>query len=351
MPRSSRFSGRCFPSLTVTLFFILTLAVTVTCSAQTFVSFDGPLAGNQSGGLFTAGTFPVAINRWGCIGLVTVDNNGITHAFVREPNGKYRTVHPPKATQTFLAGMNGSGQVAGAFQDSGFHEHGYVKNTDGTYTVLDPPGATGLTTVVGINDAGQVAGNAYIGGTRMPFFWDPAHPNTYVVLTIPGSTGTGAVAINAGGQIAGIYFDSSSQEHGFLRNADGTIASFEIAGASQMYVTAMNKWGTITGNSFNQGVTSGFLRYSGGGQKSYGSCSHCGPQPTAINNKGVVVGYFFSEGGGNSAFSMDRSLTTTGIPVPFSNTSTAASGINDVGQIVGTYIDSNGASHGWLELP
>jgi len=57
--------------------------------------------------------------------------------------------------------------------------------------------------------------------------------------------------------------------HGFLRNADGTFAKFRVAGAPQMFMGALNDFGTITGNAFNQGVTSGFLRYSGSGIKSY----------------------------------------------------------------------------------
>jgi hypothetical protein len=351
MRRSNLFSGKYLSSLTIPLFFIFTLAVTGTCFAQTFVSFDGPLAGNQSGDLFTAGTFPVAINRWGCIGLMTVDNNGLTHSFVREPNGKYVTVHPPKAKQTFLAGINASGQVAGSFIDYSGHEHGYVRNADGTYTQLDATGAFSGTRVAGINNAGQVVGNLFTGISES-FFWDPSHPDTYVVFTAPEAVTTVAAAINASGQIAGIFIDNSALlNHGFLRNADGTFAKFRVAGSPQMTVDAMNDFGTITGNSYDQGVTSGFLRYSGGGIKFYGAESHGGPQPAAINNHGVVVGYMFSDGGGNAAFSVDRSLTVSFISVPFSNTATTASGINDVGQIVGTYTDSNGVSHGWLEQP
>ena len=209
MPRFNSFPGKILSSLAVTLFFTFTVGAAGICVAQSFVSFDGPLAGTQTGGLYPPGTFPVAINRWGCIGLVTVDDNGLTHAFVREPNGKYVTVHPPKARVTFLTGINASGQVAGSFIDYTAHEYGYIKNTDGSYTLLNPPGSTGLISVVGINDAGQVAGNAYIGSISQPFFWDPAHPNTYVVISIPGGVGTGVVAINSSGQIAGIYFDSS----------------------------------------------------------------------------------------------------------------------------------------------
>src|SRR5215467_1780257 len=144
------------PLLSLVACFVLALSFAGTSQAQTFISFDGPFAGTISGGLFQAGTFPVAINRWGCIGLVTVDNDGLTHAFVREPNGKYVTVHPPKAKQTFLVGINASGQVAGSFIDYSGNEHGYVKNTDGTYSQLDAPGAFSGTRVVGINDAGQV---------------------------------------------------------------------------------------------------------------------------------------------------------------------------------------------------
>jgi hypothetical protein len=345
----SRFDRRSTELSFTACLVLLALTFAGTIQAQSFTSFDGPLAGTQSGSSFIAGTFPVAINRWGCIGLVTVDNNGLSHAFVREPNGKYITVHPPKAKQTFLVGINASGQVAGSFIDYSSKEHGYVKNTDGTYTQLDAPGAFSGTRVTGINDAGQVAGNLF-SGVSESFFWDPAHPDTYTVFTAPEAITTVAAAINASGQIAGVFIDNSALlNHGFLRNPDGTFAKFRVAGSPQMSVDAMNDFGTITGNAFNQGVTSGFLRYSGGGIKFYGAESHGGPQPAAINNHGVVVGYMFSDGGGNAAFSADRSLTVSFIPVPFSNTATTASGINDVGQIVGTYTDSNGVSHGWLE--
>jgi len=328
-------------------FAALALSFAGIIQAQTFTSFDGPLAGTISGSQYQAGTFPVAINRWGCIGLMTVDDNGITHSFVREPNGKYVTVHPPKAKQTFLAGINASGEVAGSFIDYSGHEHGYVKNTDGTYTQIDIVGAFSGTRVTGINDAGQVTGNLF-SGISEAFFWDPAHPEASGVFTAPESIATYAVAINASGQIAGLYVDNFIlRDHGFLRNPDGTFTKVWIA--PHMTVGALNNFGTIAGNAFKEGVTFGFMRYSGGKNKTYGAESNGGPLPMAINNHGVVVGYLFSDGGGNVAFSADRSLAISVISVPFSNTGTTASGINDAGQIVGTWTDSNGVSHGWLE--
>ncbi len=305
------------------------------------------MAGRQSGG-----TFPWVVTRWGGIGLTTIDDNGTVRAYLRHPNGTYLQIQPPGATTTTIGGINASGQVAGAYVDGQHKEHGYIRNTDGTYLTLDPPGSTGLTYVVGINDKGQIAGNAFIGGNVSGFFWDPAQPNNYVTFTVPGGTFRGASAINASGQIAGGYTDSSTNEpRGFLRNTDGTFSTFTVPGSTQLVVYAMNKWGTITGSSFDQGVTNGFLRYAGGGQKYYEDQSHGGPEAAAINDNGLVVGWLFSDGGNDVAFSTDRSLTTTLIPVPFSNQGCRAYAANNAGQIAGTYVDATGVSHGWIYQP
>jgi probable HAF family extracellular repeat protein len=64
------------------------------------------------------------------------------------------------------------------------------------------------------------------------------------------------------------------------------------------------------------------------------------------------VGWFsYSNGSSDVAFSMDRNLTPETIPVPFSNQSTRAIGVNNAGQIVGAFVDANGIPHGWLYLP
>ena len=45
----------------------------------------------------------------------------------------------------------------------------------------------------------------------------------------PGSQGTQAFAINPGGSITGIYFDSNGVD-GFLRTRDGTITNIDVPG-------------------------------------------------------------------------------------------------------------------------
>jgi uncharacterized membrane protein len=334
-------------------FLFLTLATTVltagTGHAQgTFVSFDGPHAGTQQ----YHGTFPVAISPWGGVVLMTIGDDGVAGAYVRRPNGSYLQIQPPPGgSYPSVAGINARGQVAGAYWDSQNNELGFIRNADGTYVTVDPPGSNGQTTIAGINDRGQVAGNAEVNGAATPFFWEPGN---YVTFSVPGGTYPRAVAINNDGQIAGSYGTSNYQSYGFLRKSDGTLSSFIIAGNSSLQVNAMNNWGTIVGSSFDSNGSAGdtFLRYAGGGQKYIYGDSHGAVMPAAISDKGIVVGTDF--GGDTSygnAFSADRNLTLTLIPVPFTAQGSTANGVNKAGQIVGTYIDANGASHGWIYLP
>lgn len=286
---------------------------------------------------------------------MTTGDNGVAGAYVRHPNGTYlQILPPPGGSSVSVAGFNASGQVAGTYWDSQTYGRGFIRNADGTYVTLDPPGSNGLTNIAGINDKGQVAGNAVVNGATTLFFWDPAQPGNYVTFSVPGAIYPVAVAINNDGKIAGWYYTSTGEGHGFLRRSDGTISSFIITGKTNLQATAMNKWGTIVGVSFysNDSATDTFLRYAGGGQKSVLGSSHGAIGPAAINDMGIVVGTEF--GGGalyGNAFSVDRSLTLTLIPVPFTAQGTTADAVNDAGQIVGTYIDVNGASHGWIFLP
>ena len=326
------------------------------CVAQgTFVSFDGPHAGIASGN----GTFPAAMNRLGGIALVTVDDSHTTRAYVRHhKNGSYLQIQPPNALATYVTGLNSKGQVAGSFINTNRQTLGYVRNVDGTYVILNPPGSTGLVNVVGINKAGQVALNANFSGINMAFFWDPANPDTYVTLSVTGGTFIAAGAINDSGQIAGVYTDSKTNlGRGFFRNSDGSISTFTLApylAVTSFGVGAMNNWGTILGGFFDSNGSDSalFLRYSGGGQRYAFGSSHGGLEPAATNDNGIVVGTEF--GGDTSygnAFSVDRTLTETMIPVPFTSQGSTANAVNNAGQIVGTYIDANGASHGWIYLP
>jgi uncharacterized membrane protein len=334
--------------------FAVVVLLAGTCLAQgTFVSFDGPHAGTGSG----QGTAAVAISPGGGVGLTTVDDSNVTRAYVRHPNGDYLQIAPPNAVATYISGVNASGQVAGTFIESNRTTLGYVRNTDGTYTILNPPGANGLLNLAGINDAGQVAGTANPGQPWMPFFWDPAQPDNYVTFGVNGGTFVLAAAINGSGQVAGDYSNSRSVTMGFVRSSDGTITTFNllksIAGGD-LQVKAMNDKGTILCefSDENNSSTDLLLRYSGGGQNWAVGPEEGGFVPAAINDPGTSVGLVYDgETSPATAFAMTRSFDNILIPIPADAQSSMATAVNNAGQIVGSYVDTSGVSHGWIYTP
>src|SRR5438132_11980561 len=111
---------------------------------------------------------------------------------------------------------------------------------------------------------------------------------------VPNSTQTHPTAINAAGQITGYYFGQDNSYHGFLRERDGTIISFDAPGGADPFhgirPLAINAPGQIVGfydlHDFNDANT-GFLRERDGTIISFG------PVPSAINDAGQIVGEGF----------------------------------------------------------
>jgi hypothetical protein len=324
---------------------LFVLAFGISSAQAQYISFDGPNAGTQSG----QGTFPVAITRDGFIGLTVVDNSFISHAYVRMPKGNYTAVVPPNSLATYLAGLNSGRQVAGSFVDTSHQTHGFFRDANGQFTQLDAPNSNGSTNVAGLNAVGQVVGNFFAtGGVQESFFWDPKNPSEYVVITVPGSSFTVTMGINTGGEITGLYGDSSGQ-HGFVRAANGSFTSFDFGSTANFGGPLLiNTRGQVAGGYSDQGIDSGFLREPLGQIIVWGSGSHTGPQPEGMNDLGVIVGFEFGEGGNNVAFERDTAGNITFLNIPFSNTASSANAINRGGHITGTYTDSAGVNHGWV---
>jgi len=85
--------------------------------------------------------------------------------------------------------------------------------SNGVWTQLDVPGAA-QTVAQGINDAGVVAG-VYFDSDLNQHGWVLAH-GVYITVDVPGSTFTGIFNINAEGEIVGAYGDTNGVQHGFI---------------------------------------------------------------------------------------------------------------------------------------
>ena len=131
----------------------------------------------------------------------------------------------------------------------------------------------------------------------------------------------------------------SSPQSFLLTN--GTFTYFSATGSTWTMATDINDAGQITGNELTaQGVWVGFLD-SGGTFTTFAPAGATATVPYGINDSGQIVGY--ATVGGKSFSFVDTNGTFKTISVPGTLVlSTAASGINDQGDIVGTFTGPSG---------
>ena len=287
--------------------------------------FDVPSAGTAP----NQGTRNNTINSKGAIAGSYIDGNGVQRGFVRSRKGNITVFSVPGASEASghaaaqPTGLSSRGVIPGAYTDSINVKqlHAFVRARDGTITTFDFPGFN-YTVTRAINDEGD----AIAGDYRSFTVGQPASiPHGYV-LACDGFTGfdvAGAVGgtipnrINDAGEIAGYYNDANHAQHAFIRAADGTITTFDVAQAG-------------AGNSQ-------------------------GTEPAGLNQNGSIVGDYVDANNVTHSFvrTPDGKLSTFDVPGagtgPFQGT--AANNINARGTSVGYYVDAHDVTHGFLFEP
>ncbi len=304
---------------------------------------------------------------------------------IAAPTYSFTTVGVPGALETFGGGINNAGQVAGYSQspyNPASTSSGYVFNpSSGTYTTVVPPAAQSDSFARGINNLGQVVGSYITSFSCNPtncqsaFLFNTSN-GSYTTLNNPVAGVTIANGINDAGQIVGYstYIPSGPgvavNDVPFLRDpVTGVYTSFAAPaqGAVNVFFQGINNAGLIVGyyttptgfalgSSFGgtdhsfifdpatgkytflddplalQGTTVGFMGTTGG------------TDAFGINDLGQVVGTYYAPGGlqsfiYNSASGTYTTLTNPAIP----DQHLSATGINNSGQIVGTFFTGNSA--------
>lgn len=172
-------------------------------------NFPGSLQ-TQVTGINNIGT---TVGFWSNTNLGTGDANfGFT-----DVGGSFTNVNDPLVGSTpsinQLLGVNDHNIAVGFYMDAAGNSHGYTYNI-GTpaFTPVDDPSATS-TTAAAINNAGEVAGFATIGGV-IEGFVDNA--GSFTPIDVPGSMSTMLLGLNNNGFAVGTYFDAGGVMHGFL---------------------------------------------------------------------------------------------------------------------------------------
>jgi len=234
----------------------------VRTSDGTITIFDVPTGGHSPFSIY--GSTGIAINTAGVIAGRYMDDNYISHGFVRSADGaSFTTFDPPNlaTTQTtngnsgtLPTAINTAGVIAGTYTDANGARHSFVRTADGTITPFDPAGTdtspcassgTGKllcgSGALGINDAGDIVGAYFDVNGVAHGYWRSAAIGAITSFDAPNAgtgafQGTAGFAVSASGTIAGTYVDSNNVLHGFIHTlGSDTTTTLTPSQSSRVY--------------------------------------------------------------------------------------------------------------------
>jgi hypothetical protein len=268
-----------------------------------------------------------------------------------------------------LLGINNSGVIAGYF-GSGMAMHpnkGYEllpRYGQAGYRVENFPGSN-QTQVTGLNNRSAEVGfySPTNTGTDANYGWyslDNGRSFAQVDAALPAGLSpasppvTQLLGINNAGLAVGFENDSDGNAHGFVYDTGDNQATFtNITGATSVTDAAVNDEGQIAGFfTPENGPVESFLT-SHQGLEAFAYPGATATQALGLNNHGEVVGVY-TTGSGSSAQTFGFTWTKGGfttISDPAGVGSTTVNGVNDLGDLVGFYVDSNGNTDGMLVTP
>ena len=267
-----------------------------------------------------------------------------------------------------LLGINNHGVIAGYFGSgmAGHPNKGYYLLPGGNqldYRIENFPGST-QTQVTGMNDRSTQVGfySPTNTGTDANYAWysDDNGLNFHPVI-VPGvSFSTPAVTqllgVNDNKVAVGFYNDANGNSHGFTYNIRSQEFSFTtLTGASSLTDTAINDRGQVAGFFTGSGGTvESFVTNGRHGISTFSFQGASMTQAFGLNDFGEVVGTY-TVGSGSTAMTHGFTWTAHGgfetVDDPNGMGTATVNGVNDRGDLVGFYTDSAGNVDGMLALP
>ena len=181
------------------------------------------------------------------------------------------------------------------------------------FTPFDLIGA--LDTIpLGINNLGDIVGNARFGDGSQPAFISIHQIVT--TFAVPGASATFAYQVNDSDQIIGYYIDSSEMTHGYMRNSDGVLTyPIDVPGATETLLLGNNasNWG-VGRYTDTSGVTHGLFFITPDDILTYDYPGATYTSLTGINKNNLICGYYTDVAGVSHGFVAKVNLTRSGKP-------------------------------------
>lgn len=343
--------------------------------------FDVPQAtkSNITGCSASCGTFAEANNDEGLIVGYYTDEQIATHAFFRTPDAHIESFDVPPIDSnanlaTYAFSVNDCGAITGTFENSNSVFVAFIREPDGKFTNFAFLGPDGLP-----EPNGTEAFDINLEGTTAGIYFDTTGEEHGFVRSRYGNVSTfdpiGSVAtmvceetcLNAYGAITGFFLDSTNTWHGFLREPSGKIITFDAPKAATgsgfgTFPASINLDGTITGYIVNsKNVSYGFLRTPQGRFSIFSvsdasTANGAGIAPYSINFSGAVAGAYYDDKLAAHAFVRWHNGDVTTFSASNANDSTPYQGTrpstnNASGQVTGWILDKNNLNHAFLWCP
>jgi uncharacterized membrane protein len=283
--------------------------------AQTYKPVDVPYSGAVLTGILGGPNLEgTSVGIW-------VDAVGI-HGFSLTARDAFTSFDAPSSEFTVPLGLNLQGVIVGLYLDSGSVSHGFILS-GGKYTLVNVPGAAG-TALSSINDLGEISGftcsDPACGetglSTNVTHSFVMSAKGVFTFFDPPGATSSAAETVSLLGAVVGNYTDTKGElNHGyllFLRK----YTTIDFPGATG---------GTsLSGGNVENDIV-GIYNETSPASTCAAGCEH-----SFLLHNGVFKSFDYPEVGVQDTY---------------------ANGINALGEIVGSFLDSSGNEHGFIRTP
>lgn len=242
--------------------------------------------------------------------------------------GKYTVFDVPGATDTGASGINNLGEIVGSYVSGSSSSFGFLY-VGGSFTSI-----SALTFVSGINDRGQIVGDSCASGICNGYL---DNGGTLTPISVPGAGSTFVSGINNAGEIVGFSCGNPCKGlSGFSYDA-GVYTPINFPGAINTAPLGISNSGQIVGDLFLGGLGGPAFVYNQGVFTTFNLPGAIETEFTGINVSGQIVGNAFYSSGAQAFEDNGGTFTTINVPTG-SQTTTTVGGINDSGQIVGSFV-------------
>lgn len=247
-----------------------------------------------------------------------------------------------------LLGINNAGTIAGYFGDgTTVPNNGYTWTATGGFVAENVTGAA-QTQVIGINNTGTTVGFSVDGAgnntgfvhTSTGFMTPIINPGTPASPVAPSTNQL--LGVNDHSLAAGFYVNSAGTPQGYIYNISSKSFT-SLPGAVPTTATGINNAGDISGIAVIGGNNEG-LYYNGSVTKYFEAPGSTNTGFFGLNNEGMAVGYYVDAAGlthglvyntlTGSWYTVDDPNASSSTTPAFGVTGTTINGINDLGQLL-----------------